>query len=136
MPLLTDLSSTAGFTVSSTAFSDVHPICTRWLTWVPSQLATCQAWCISDACVPCARPRRQALSDPETVRRSMDPANIQAMLQMQAAMQQLQASGLMPADAAAGMMPGMMPGLGGVPPASGVFCTHFVSVLYQGAVLR
>ena len=35
----------------------------------------------------------------------MDPANMQAMMQMQQAMQQLQSSGMMPA--------GAMPGLGG-----------------------
>ncbi|CAL8462374.1 g1907 [Coccomyxa elongata] len=47
-----------------------------------------------------ADPRlRAAMSDPETLRRSLDPANIQAMLQMQQAMQQLQASGLMPPGA-------------------------------------
>jgi hypothetical protein len=40
---------------------------------------------------------RQALSDPEYVRRSLDPANVQAIVQMQQAMQQLQSSGLMPA---------------------------------------
>ncbi|KAK9906810.1 hypothetical protein WJX75_008440 [Coccomyxa subellipsoidea] len=39
---------------------------------------------------------RAAISDPEMLRRSMDPANIQAMVQMQQAMQQLQSSGLMP----------------------------------------
>jgi hypothetical protein len=51
------------------------------------------------------------------VRRSMDPANIQAMMQMQQAMQQLQASGLMPPQAAAGM-PGF-PGLGSAPAGAG-----------------
>lgn len=40
--------------------------------------------------------RRAAMSDPEMLRRSLDPANIQAMMQMQQAMQQLQSSGLMP----------------------------------------
>ena len=40
----------------------------------------------------------------------MDPANMQAMMQMQQAMQQLQSSGMMPA--------GAMPGLGG-PPGGG-----------------
>jgi hypothetical protein len=40
--------------------------------------------------------RRAAISDPEMLRRSLDPANIQAMVQMQQAMQQLQSSGLMP----------------------------------------
>ena len=34
------------------------------------------------------------------VRRTLDPANMQAMMQMQAAMQQLQSSGLFPGDAA------------------------------------
>ena len=73
--------------------------------------------CLTCICFYFCPQRRQALSDPETVRRSMDPANLQAMLQMQAAMQQLQASGLMPADPAAGMLPG----LGGMmPPAAGV----------------
>ena len=40
----------------------------------------------------------------------MEPQNMQAMLQMQQAMQQLQSSGVMPA--------GSMPGLGG-PPGGG-----------------
>lgn len=39
----------------------------------------------------------------------MDPANMQAMVQMQQAMQQLQSSGMMPA----GAMPGLGAPLGG-----------------------
>jgi ubiquilin len=50
----------------------------------------------------------QMLSDPETLRRMSDPANIQAMMQMQQAMQTLQGSGMLP--------PG---GLGGMPGGAG-----------------
>lgn len=52
----------------------------------------------------------QMLSDPETLRRMSDPANIQAMMQMQQAMQTLQGSGMIPPGAMG--MPGTMPGVG------------------------
>jgi hypothetical protein len=52
---------------------------------------------------------RESLMNPETLRRAMEPQNVQAMLQMQQAMQQLQSSGVMPA----GSMPGLGTGLGG-----------------------
>lgn len=50
----------------------------------------------------CSAERRQAMSDPEMLRRTLDPANIQAIVQMQQAMQQLQRSGLMPPGSAEG----------------------------------
>ena len=42
------------------------------------------------------------LGNPELLRRSLDPANLQAMLQMQQAMAQLQSSGFTPGLGAAG----------------------------------
>jgi ubiquilin len=60
-----------------------------------------------------ANPQLEAvLTDPEAMRRMADPANLQAMIQMQQAMQQLQRSGLAPAGGL-GMPPmggGMFPG--------------------------
>lgn len=54
------------------------------------------------------------MSDPDMLRRSLDPANIQAMMQMQQAMQQLQGSGLMPPGpgGALGLGAGLGSGLG------------------------
>ena len=46
--------------------------------------------------------RRSMLGNPELLRRSLDPANLQAMLQMQQAMSQLQSSGFTPGLGAAG----------------------------------
>lgn len=58
-----------------------------------------------------ANPQLQAaLTDPETLRRMADPANLQAMMQLQQSMQQLQRSGLVP------QMPGMSVGGGMFPP--------------------
>jgi ubiquilin len=64
-----------------------------------------------------------AFSDPETLRRMADPANLQAMMQMQQSMQQLQRSGLVPPGGGLGMPMGapgmfpMFPGTPAVPPA-------------------
>lgn len=58
-----------------------------------------------------ANPQLQSvLTDPETLRRMADPANLQAMIQLQQSMQQLQRSGLVP------QMPGMPAGGGMFPP--------------------
>jgi ubiquilin len=60
-----------------------------------------------------ANPQLQSvLSDPETLRRMADPANLQAMMQLQQSMQQLQRSGLAPAG-----------GLGMPPMGTGMFPT-------------
>ncbi len=69
---------------------------------------------------------RAAMSDPETLRRSLDPANIQAMLQMQQAMQQLQASGLMPPGAGGplGLGAGLGAGLDQPPTGAGAAHLH------------
>lgn len=55
------------------------------------------------------------LSDPETLRRMTDPANLQAMMQMQQSMQQLQNAGIMPSTGGFGM-PQMPLGMGLFPP--------------------
>lgn len=63
-----------------------------------------------------SNPQLQALmSDPETLRRMADPANLQAMMQMQQSMQQLQRSGLMPPMGGFGA-PQMPLGMGLFPP--------------------
>lgn len=60
-----------------------------------------------------ANPQLQSmLSDPETIRRMTDPANLQAMIQLQQSMQQLQRSGLAPVG-----------GLGMPPMGAGMFPT-------------
>eukprot|EP01041_Mallomonas_annulata_P010161 gene10161-21179_t len=59
------------------------------------------------------------LSNPDLLRQMMNPTNLQAMMQMQQSMQQLQASGLIPAHPGMGGMGMGMGGLGnmgGVPP--------------------
>lgn len=65
-----------------------------------------------------SNPQLQSLfSDPETLRRMSDPANLQAMMQMQQSMQQLQRSGLIPPVAGFGA-PQMPFGMGLFPPES------------------
>jgi hypothetical protein len=54
---------------------------------------------------------RAMLDNPEMLQRMMDPANMQAIMQMQQAMQQLQGSGLMPSG-----IPGMPPPVRSPPP--------------------
>ncbi len=53
---------------------------------------------------------REAVSNPDTLRQILNPQNLQAMMQMQQAMSQLQQSGVMPGG---GMGSGMGGGLGG-----------------------
>jgi ubiquilin len=69
-----------------------------------------------------ANPQLQAaFSDPETLRRMADPANLQAMMQMQQSMQQLQRSGLVPPGGGMGMpmgAPGMFPPMFPATPAA------------------
>ena len=67
----------------------------------------------------CLAPRREMLQNPEVLRRSLDPANVQAMLQMQQAMQQLQSSGFAPPLGGAGGNAGTSMGGGGALPATG-----------------
>lgn len=70
----------------------------------------------------CLAPRREMLQNPEVLRRSLDLANVQAMLQMQQAMQQLQSSGFAPPLGGAGGNAGTSmgaPGGGGASPATG-----------------
>ncbi len=50
---------------------------------------------------------REVMSNPEQMRQMLNPQNMQAMIQMQQAVQQLQGSGLVPPGA------GGLPGLGG-----------------------
>ena len=47
------------------------------------------------------------MNNPEAMRAAMNPENLQAVMQMQQAMQRLQGTGLMPQGA------GAMPGMGG-----------------------
>ena len=51
------------------------------------------------------------MNDPEQMRQMLDPQNMQAKMQMQQAMQQLQGTGLIPPGAAGGA--GGLQGLGG-----------------------
>ena len=53
---------------------------------------------------------REAVSNPDTLRQILNPQNLQAMVQMQQAMSQLQQSGVMPGG---GMGSGMGGGFGG-----------------------
>ena len=59
---------------------------------------------------------REAVSNPDTLRQILNPQNLQAMMQMQQAMSQLQQSGVMPGG---GVGSGMGGGLGGEPPGRG-----------------
>ena len=70
-----------------------------------------------------SRLRRQLMNDPEQLRRLMSPQNLQAMMQMQQAMQQLQGSG----------MPGFehLQGLGGAPAAGAPAQPDFASLMSQ-----
>ncbi len=54
---------------------------------------------------------REVMNDPEQMRQMLDPQNMQAKMQMQQAMQQLQGTGLIPPGAAGGA--GGLQGLGG-----------------------
>ena len=54
------------------------------------------------------------MNNPESLRQMLSPENMQAMMQMQQAMQQLQGTGLVPPAAAAGANPLGGAGLGGV----------------------
>jgi ubiquilin len=60
------------------------------------------------------RPRRAQLANPEMMRQMLDPANMQAIIQMQQTMQQLQGNplfgGMLGAGAGAGRAPGAMGG--------------------------
>ena len=57
---------------------------------------------------------REAVSNPDTLRQILNPQNLQAMMQMQQAMSQLQQSGVMPGGGmGSGMGGGMGSGMGG-----------------------
>ena len=71
------------------------------------------------------------LNNPEMLRQMMNPANMQAMLQMQQAMGQLQASGIMPQTPAGMGGFGGMPGLG-MPATPGVAPGLDFSSLFGG----
>lgn len=63
--------------------------------------------CMGDMSMVC----REMMNNPESLRQMLSPENMQAMVQMQQAMQQLQGTGLVPPAAGAGGGGG---GLGGV----------------------
>jgi ubiquilin len=62
---------------------------------------------------------REALNNPDLIRQMMDPANVQAMMQMQQAMQQLQSSGLLGSMGGGGGGGGAAAALGGLGGAFG-----------------
>lgn len=63
---------------------------------------------------------RALLSNPEMLRQVMNPANMQAMLQMQQSMTQLQQAGLIPPVQGMGGLPGFGPSFGAPPAGGGV----------------
>ena len=80
--------------------SDLEFGAERWLA--KSIIATCTLDVLQLGLVEC----REMMNNPEALRAAMNPDNLQAVMQMQQAMQRLQGTGLVPQG-------GGMPGMGG-----------------------